>query len=170
MPASLEAEFLRAFDDLADPLFRHCYFRVSDREKAKDLVQEAFTRTWAYLARGGRVENFKAFLYRTAQNLIVDEARRKQPVFVETIADADLVPLSEDVAAGVANLFDADRVIKAMATLPDHYRDVLTLRFVDGMSPAEVAEALGVTENVVSVRTHRGVRKLRESLTAQPQS
>ena len=50
--AQLQKEFEKAYDLYADAIFRHCYLRVSDRELAKDLMQEAFMKTWEYLASG----------------------------------------------------------------------------------------------------------------------
>jgi DNA-directed RNA polymerase specialized sigma24 family protein len=44
------AEFIALYDEMADQLFRHCYFKVSNRELALDLVQETFARTWEYIA------------------------------------------------------------------------------------------------------------------------
>jgi len=73
---SLEEDFATAYDLYADAIFRHCYFRVNDREKAVDLMQETFMKTWEYLASGKKVTNLRAFLYRSANNLIVDQARR----------------------------------------------------------------------------------------------
>ena len=52
MRSSKEEEFLRAYEEFADAIFRHCYFRISDREVAKDLTQETFTRTWKYIVDG----------------------------------------------------------------------------------------------------------------------
>src|SRR3989344_5622010 len=93
---NLEQEFLKAYDDLADAIFRHCYFRVSDRDKAKDITQDTFTKTWEYIARGGKVESIKAFLYRVANNLIVDEFRKKKELSLERLADSGFEPESHD--------------------------------------------------------------------------
>ena len=72
-----EQQFLKAFERFADAIFKHCFFRVSDREVAKDLVQETFSRTWEHIALGKEVRDYRAFLYRIANNLIVDFYRKK---------------------------------------------------------------------------------------------
>src|SRR4051812_784750 len=71
-------EFLKSFAENSDALFRYCFFRIGDRERSLDLVQDAFMKTWNYLYQGNTIENFRAFLYRTAGNLIVDEYRRRK--------------------------------------------------------------------------------------------
>lgn len=158
---NLEAEFLKAFEEFSDALYRHCYFRVFDRERAKDFVQEAFTKTWDYLARGGEIKQFRPFLYRTAQNLIIDEARKKKPVYIEDLPPAGLKELSVSNEAEMKIHIDAKRIFAALKDLPDSYREVLTLRYVDDFSPKEIAGLLGLSENVVSVRIHRGINHLR---------
>ena len=70
--------FTKAYDELSDAIFRHCWFRIGDRERAKDLMQETFTKSWQYISRGEKVDNLKAFLYRVANNLIIDEYRKKK--------------------------------------------------------------------------------------------
>ena len=59
---------------------------------------------------------------------------------------------------------DARRAIERISTLPDVYREVLILRFVDGLGPKEIAALVEESENVVSVRLHRGLKILKESL------
>ena len=73
MERGQETAYREAFETLADPLFRHAFFRLSDRERAYDLVQEAFLKTWDHLVAGGEVRHFRSFLYRTLNNLIIDE-------------------------------------------------------------------------------------------------
>ncbi|MEK7529457.1 MAG: RNA polymerase sigma factor, partial [Patescibacteria group bacterium] len=77
MPVKIDQQsFLQAYDELADALFRHCFFRLYDREKARDAVQEVFLRAWDYMSSGGEVKNIKAFLFQTARNYIIDEHRK----------------------------------------------------------------------------------------------
>ena len=67
-----EEEFLQAYKDYSGALFRYCFFKIHNRDLAKDLLQETFTRTWGYIARGGTVNNMKSFLYKTLNNLVIE--------------------------------------------------------------------------------------------------
>ena len=159
----LEQEFLKAYDSLSDAIFRHCYFRVSDRDKAKDLTQETFTKTWEYIARGGKVESVKAFLYRVANNLIVDEFRKKKELSLDRLSEMGFEPASVDhrsIKAGA----EMRELMETAEMLDKDYRDVVLMRHVEGMSVKEIAEIVGESENLVSVRIHRGLAKLRELL------
>ena len=158
--------FLKAFEEYSDALFRHCYFRVSDRERALELVQDTFMRAWEYMERGETVQKFRPFLYHILNNLIVDEYRRKKSVSLDEILEDENANegMFEDLRSGgmgelVAQL-DAKRVVETLEELPEKYRQVLTLRYIDGLAPKEIAAFLEESENVVSVRIHRGVKLL----------
>ena len=156
-------QFLRAYDELADAIFRHCYYRVYNRETARDLMQETFTRTWEYIANGGKVENPRAFLYRTAHNLIVDASRRKRELSLEALEEEGFNP-GYDTRESTENSFAAKEVQQALEQLESKYRVAVSMRYIDGLSPKEIASALGQSENVVSVHIHRGVKQLKQLL------
>lgn len=162
----LEKEFWKAYEAYADALFRHCYFRMYDRELAKDLVQEAFTRTWSYLAEGKEVENTRAFLYRVLHNLIVDEARRKKPLPFDPALEE--IPQPTNLPEIVGNTLAGEKVMKLLDQLDGKYQEVIVMNFVDGLSPKEISAIIGESENVVSVRIHRGLKKVRELLAGDP--
>ena len=73
-----EKLFTEAYDKYADAIFRYCYYRLFDREKAKDCMQEAYCRTWKYMSAGKQVDNIRAFVYKTANNIIIDDSRKKK--------------------------------------------------------------------------------------------
>ncbi|OHB24818.1 MAG: hypothetical protein A2542_03015 [Parcubacteria group bacterium RIFOXYD2_FULL_52_8] len=158
-----QQEFLSAYEQFADAIFRHGYFRTSDRERARDVTQETFTRTWEYLAKGGEIKSMKAFLYRIANNLIVDDFRKKKSHSLDELQEEGLDPVDTSVGSREAAL-DAKAAVAVLDQLDPSYRDVITLRYVDDLSPREIAEVLHQTENAVSVRLHRGLRKAREIL------
>jgi len=80
-----EKEFLDAYEKYADAIYRHCYFRVYNKELAEDLTQETFIKTWKYIVEGKEVKNIKSFLYRVAVNLIIDNSRKKKKCIWKTL-------------------------------------------------------------------------------------
>ena len=152
--------FLKAYDAYADAIFRHCYFRVYDREKARDLMQECFTKTWQYLVDGKEVQNLRAFLYRVANNLIIDSSRKKKEQSLDALAEAGFEPGTDGHKQVVIDA-EASRVKSMLGSIEPHYREVIQMRFIDGLTPKEIAKALAVSENVVSVRLHRGIERLK---------
>src|SRR3990167_2086258 len=85
--ADLRQRFSDAYERYSDELFRHCSLRLSDRERALELTQECFLKTWPYIERGEKGEELRAFLYRTLNNLIIDEYRRKKPHSLEAMLE-----------------------------------------------------------------------------------
>ncbi len=171
MNSKEEKAFLEAFEAHADALFRHAYFRLSDRERAHDLTQDTFLKAWDYVAGGGTIKQYKSFLYRILHNLIIDEYRKKKSSSLdalledETVANAVEAEMAEGSVRETEEAFDemvlVEKIRSRIPELPDDYRVALTLRFIDGLSTGEIAQTVGVSENVVSVRIHRGVAKLR---------
>lgn len=159
--ARKEQQFLEAYDAYADALFRHCFFRVSNRETAKDITQETFERTWRYLAERGDIENIRAFLYRTAHNLIVDTYRLRghNNVSYEQLLEVGFEPGASTEPP--SDPIEIERALTALHALKKEDQRIITLRYVDGFGPSEIARMMGIHENAVSVRLHRALKRAR---------
>ncbi len=152
-------EFIQAYENHSDAIFRHCYFRVFDREVARDLTQETFLRTWDYLQKEGKaVENLKAFLYRVATNLIIDRSRKKRETSLEVLQELGFEVVEESRAV---DFVEIQSLMAAVEMLFPDDREVVTLSFVEDLAPVEIADILGISANAVSVRLHRAIKKLR---------
>lgn len=160
---SLEQEFLEAYDLYSDAIFRHCYFRVFDRERGKDLMQEVFMRAWEYINKGEKVLNMRAFLYRIANNLIVDESRKKKEASLDKLQEEGFDP-GLDETGKINSRIEHSRVVNTLQHLDDNYRDILVMRYMNDLSPSEIAEVTGESANTVSVRIYRGLKQLRSKL------
>ena len=159
-----DKQFLTSYDEYADAIFRHCSLRVSDRELAQDLTQEAFTRVWNYAAGGGKIKNFRAFLYRVANNLIVDSYRKKKTVSLEVLQEKGVQIRHHTAEGDIKARAEVNDILEFVRKIDEKYREVVIMRYVDELSPKEIAEILNETENAVSVRIHRGLQKVRELL------
>lgn len=157
----MEQAFLKLYDESAESLFRHCYFRVSSRETAEELTQESFMRVWNYLAAGNTIEKPKAFLFRVAGNLIVDYYREKKEASLDALAEQGYDPAGDN-ANSILDYASGQQVLRLLEKLAPQYREILTLRYVNDLSITDIAEIVGQSENVVSVRIHRGIEKLKQ--------
>lgn len=172
---SQEERFLEAFEEYGDALFRHAFIRISDRERAIDLVHDAFTKVWSYVRSGHEVDSFRPFLYKVLNNLIVDEYRKRRETSLDALLAAEGVnegsfdELIENKVESLAATLDGRQAFELLSTLPDEYREVVTLRFIDGLGPKEIAELIEETENVVSVRLHRALKALRTTIEKSEQ-
>ena len=168
--------FEEAYERYSNELFRHSSLRLSDRERAMELTQECFLKTWEYIEKGNTVDEFRPFLYRTLRNLIIDEYRKHKVSSLEAMLEGKeetdtevLMPHDESNTLEAAiDRFDGKRALEVLERLPDLYKEVLILRYVESLSPKEIAESVGESENAVSVRIHRGLKKLKTLL--EPES
>lgn len=156
-----EREFLAYYDAHADAIFRHVYVRIRDRDIAKDIVQESFAKTWDYLAKGKEIRYLRAFIYRVANNLIVDTVRRRHTSSLDSMVEDDGFEAVDENTTHPGEIGDARKAMLLLSQLDPMYRVVVTMRFVDGLSPQEISHALGISENLISVRIHRAVERLR---------
>ena len=163
----IQKSFLALYDESADAVFRHSYFRVHDRELAKDLTQEAFARMWEYLAAGKAVDNKKAFLFRILNNLIIDYYRKKKELSLDAMAESGFDPKG-DGHESVEAFALGQEALRAVGGLDENFREVITLRYVNDLSIGEIAEITRESENAVSVRLHRAVKKLKDVLEHGP--
>lgn len=165
-----ETRFLKAFDEFNDALFRHAYLRVSNREKAIDIVHDTFTKVWSYIRKGYEIDSFRPFLYKVLNNLIIDEYRKRKEVSLDALLEVDGVDegvfdeLSENTVETLAATIDGKKAFELLEELPDQYREVIIYRFVDQLGPREISELIEESENVVSVRIHRGLKMLRKKI------
>lgn len=171
-----EERFLKAFEEYGDALFRHATLRISDRERATDLVHDTYTKVWSYVRQGHAIENFRPFLYKVLNNLIIDEYRKQRELSLDMLLEQEgsdgrtFDDLSESTVESLAATIDGKKAFAVLETLPDVYREAIILRFVDGLGPKEISELIEETENVVSVRIHRGLKMLREHIEGEEQS
>ncbi len=164
---SHEERFLKAFEEYSDALFRHAFLRISDRERAIDVVHDTYTKVWSYVRNGHEVESFRPFLYKVLNNLIIDEYRKTKESSLDALFEKDGVDeglfddLTSNTVESLAATLDGKQVFALVEELPDVYREVIILRFVDELGPKEISNLIEESENVVSVRLHRALRQLR---------
>jgi len=156
--------FEQAYDEYADAIFRHCYFHCFKREEAKDMMQEAFVKTWEYIADGNEIDNVRAFLYRVATNLLINAGRKKKQVSLDELQEQGFDPAGDDDTWQNRDVIKEEKAMDALQQLEEPYREAITMRYIEGLEPHEIAEAIGESPNTVSVRVHRGLKQLKSLL------
>jgi len=144
--AELRAWLRGKFPALADP---------------DNLVQEAMTRVWQ-AHEAGPVQSARALLFTTGRNLAFDELRRRQIVTFDSVAEMSELPVYEDTptaADAAARNQELEILTKAIQSLPERCRQVLTLRKIYGLSQKEIATQLGIAEHTVEAQIATGMRK-----------
>ncbi len=155
-----QKDFLKAYDELSDALFRHSFFRVSNKEVALDMVQDAFMKTWNHIVGGKIIENYKAFLYHVMNNLIIDYYRKSKSSSLDVLLDDGFDP--GDTTVNIEQSAEVSLLIRSLHKLETSDREIVVMRYVDGLSIAEIANSLSESANIISVRLHRATAKLKE--------
>lgn len=172
------AQFGQIFEKHSDELFRHAFLRLSDRERALELTQETFFKAWNYVSGKEKreIQQWRSFLYRVLNNLIIDEYRKHKTQSLDAMledestrvnVEATLLRDETDVFEEAVVRFDSTRAVAALDGLGEQHKTVLVMRYIDGLSPREIAEALGESENTISVRIHRSIKKLQQILSGE---
>src|SRR4051794_18694760 len=147
-------------------LYAHAYRRLGSHEAAEDAVQDTLLRAYRALPSFNGDLRLRAWLHRILTNVCHDEGnrRRRQAGLIERLEAQPFELAADPVEEAV--LHDTVRVMsEALAELPESYREALVLRYVDGLSFREVADATGITEENARARVHRGRLALHKILS-----
>lgn len=161
-----QPEILAAYHDLVDHLRR----RLGSRERAQELAQESVSRVLALPPE--HLLSPRAFLFRTARNLEIDQFRAGQTR--QALHDATTDPESSEAPATdepIRQLEAAQehqRLHTAIASLPPRCREVFVLHKLEGLSQREVASRLGISLNMVEKHVMRGLLACRAALRDEP--
>ncbi len=168
--AGREAAFAEIMRRHKQPIFRMTRASVGNTDEALDLVQETFVAAYQALPRYDGERSMRAWLSTIAINKCRDWGRKRAVRRFLTFA-APIGPEAEAVADQHVGLDDATgdqqelvRVTRVIASLPTALKECLVLRTIEGLSQAETAAVLSISEKAVETRLHRARSKLLERL------
>lgn len=155
--------FAQLYDFYFDSVYRYVYFRVPPVE-VEDLVELVFIKAWVNLERYEKRDvQFSAWLFRIAHNAVIDY--RRQHRSIAPIDDNLEDPSDKQAPRSMTEKGMASKVVReAVDQLKDPYRQVVIMKFLTGLSNAEIAESLGVREGNVRVLQFRALKELKQIL------
>jgi RNA polymerase sigma-70 factor, ECF subfamily len=163
LPATkIALDFEALYRAARDDVFAYVATLLRDRGAAEDVTAQAFERAFrkskSYDARRG---SERAWLFGIARNAALDELRkRKRRAVLEADPEDTSSPSPEDHAELALR---RETVRAALASLDGRERDLIALKFAGGLSNAEIARVLGMSESNAGTRLHRTITKLREA-------
>ncbi|HQS70363.1 MAG: RNA polymerase subunit sigma-24 [Novosphingobium sp. 28-62-57] len=148
-----------------EAVYRVARHHVGEESEALDLCQEAFISAFASLNRFDPARPFRAWLLRIALNKCRDWGRRRTVRrllrMAKPLDDAyDVADEGQDPESSAISARELHRISAAVAALPANLKDPLILCRLEGMSMAEAAQVLGVSEKAVETRVYRARQKL----------
>ena len=136
---------------------------LRDAALAEDAAQQALIAIWRHIRRLRDPAKFESWSYRLLVNACYDEARRKPGWVPEAELPATSEPVASDALVGV---FHRDQLERGFRRLTLEHRAVIVLRHLLGMTPEDVADALGISRGTVYARLRRAESAMRAALEA----
>ena len=149
-----------AHTDYEKNLNQYAFFKVHDSAIGEDLVQETFMKTWKFIVKGGQVHIMKAFLYHILNRLIIDQYRKRKNTSLDMLLEKGFEP-SDDDSANIGDSLDGNAALSLIEYLPERYRNIMHMRYIQNLSIKEMSLITGRTRNSIAVQTHRGLHKLK---------
>jgi RNA polymerase sigma-70 factor, ECF subfamily len=152
-----------------DAVYGYCFYLLADHHDAEDATERTFMAAFGALDRyRDQGATFRSWLFRIAHNQLANALRARSRHRTAPL-DGVPEPMATDDPAGLTDhADDARRLRTAVACLSDDRRQVVILRFVDGLSAREIGDVLGRSEGAVRVLQHRALRELAILLGGHP--
>ena len=141
------------------PILRYCKRQCFNLEKAEDLTQETFLRLFLALHNYNENGKFKAYIFLIANRLCIDESR-KTPL--HPIEDEEKLASPRDEIQRVG---DQDQICSLLKALPSTQREAIILRFGEGLTFQEIAEATGCNMRAAQGRVKCALIKMRKEIS-----
>ena len=158
------AAFGELYGVYLDRIYRYVFYQVKDKMTAEDVTEEVFLKAWkAIKSCRGKERTFSSWLYRIAHNNVIDIFRSQQKkwtVDMETVAE-----LSQP-AVEIETELAHQEILNSLTDLPPNQRQVIILKFIEGLDNFEIERIIGKSQGAVRVLQTRALAKLREKLNS----
>ncbi len=151
--------FAKIYDCFVSEIYRYILFKINDVNDAQDLTAETFKRAWSYIARY-KSNNFRAYLYAIARNLCFDFYKQnKNQTSLELIKEVKDETESLEQKVIVQEI--KTELKSAITKLPNKYREIIILRFMNELSIKETSIITGMSSAAVRTTQTRAIGKLK---------
>ncbi len=171
-----DQKFIELLNQHLKPVYNFVYRIVRNKEDAEDISQDTFFKVWKNLQKYDARESFKTWLFAIARNTAIDHLRKKKSFvfsdlageeddsrFEESIADPS--PIPDEIFAMAEKKKMLEEMLSKISPI---YRQVLLLRYQNGLTFEEIGKVLKKTLNTVKSQHRRGLSLLKKLLTDAP--
>jgi len=145
-----------------DRIYRYAFHQVQDRMTAEDITEEVFVKAWnAIKSCKGKGQTFSAWIYRIAHNHIINTLRNTQKfasIDMENIAEISSPKLEVEMK------LEQQELTEMIADLPQNQRQVVVLKFIDGLDNREIGKIMRKSEGAVRIMQMRALTALRQKI------
>lgn len=156
------------YDRYGEKLYHYLTIKLASAEDAEDTLQEVFLRLARYSIRWKFVRNEEPYVFRVARNEANRFLKRKhQDEINPQNAPALAQVINDSIITDCPDRSDRESLSLALARLPEEQREVIVLKFFEGLTLKEIAAACGLSLNTVASRYRYGLSKLKSLLEAK---
>ncbi|MGH3832263.1 MAG: RNA polymerase sigma factor [Pseudonocardiaceae bacterium] len=152
------------YRDNVERVYRLMFAKVGNRADAEDLTAEVFLAALRPLRVSASVGEVRAYLFATARTVLAGHWRRTLGQEITRLGDDEELAADTTVSSDEASSRAVARAAVILAQLPESYRRILQLRFLDACSVREAAAAMGVSVAYAKVLQHRALRRAAQLL------
>ncbi|MBI4304616.1 MAG: sigma-70 family RNA polymerase sigma factor [Chloroflexi bacterium] len=147
-------------------IYRYIFYQVRNEMLAEDMTEEVFIKAWQAIGScKGREQSFSSWLYRVAHNHVVDNLRStKQHLLIGTDITGEQLG---DPKQEIGTQLEQGEVFDAISLLPEEQRQVIILKFVEGLSNQEIGQVTGKKQGAIRILQMRGLSRLRGILSSE---
>ncbi|SDN80397.1 RNA polymerase sigma factor SigW [Bacillus sp. OK048] len=165
--------FAEIVEIYSNSIYQLGYRMLGNRHEAEDIAQEAFIRAYVNIKSFNQDLKFSTWLFRIATNLCIDRIRKKKPDYYldAEVSGTEGLTMYSQLSSNsplpeteLESLELQDTVQKEILKLPEKYRSVIVLKYIEELSLNEISEILDMPLGTVKTRIHRGREALRQQL------
>jgi len=158
-------EFSAIYDKYIDKIYRFVFLKVSSQEVAEDLTSDTFLRGWeSYKSNKDKVQNYQSFLYKIANNLVIDYYRFKGKVKIVSTEDRKIADPKANIEKKATLSSDMDNIKIVLADMSEDYQNVIIWHYLDGIPINDIAQIMDKSEEATRVLLHRALKTLRTTI------
>ncbi|OGO23547.1 MAG: hypothetical protein A2144_11145 [Chloroflexi bacterium RBG_16_50_9] len=160
---------LKAFGDLysifLDRIYRYVFYHIRDKMTAEDITEEVFIKAWKAIGScRGKEKTFSSWLYRIAHNQLVNTLRSCHRITsLDLEKSADTADPKQEIELGI----EYQEVLKLINLLPENQKQVIILKFIEGLDNEEISRITHKSEGAIRVTQMRALATLREKLSEE---
>jgi len=174
LAAKLKAGDHNAAAELVDGWYQQIYLFMRrlghNRQTSEDLTQETFLRAWQHIEQLRNGEMLNSWLYRIASNVsryYWRLAKNEELVSISAAEGLDVPDVKSASSETVGNIEQLNRLNRIVAELPMKFKEAIVLHYMQHLTIAEAAEALGVRQGTYKSRLNRALNKIKKRLSEE---
>lgn len=145
-----------------DRIYRYVFYQINDKMTAEDITEEVFIKAWKAIGScKGKEKTFLSWLYRIAHNHLINTLNyMKKCTSIEKI---EIIDPKQKIGTEI----ECQELIGMITCLPKHQKQVIILKFIEGLDNREIGKIMGKNEGAIRILQMRALAKLRQKLSCE---